>query len=96
VYQLLTELLTEFVQTDWAKQMCTYCNINPTAYGTIRGMFESVRLVDGKLVVKLNRSFEQRSDKLLDKLVKHLRGKLPVQRLAYMSGSPPTTRTYII
>jgi len=77
-------VLAEFVQSDYARQACNYCNINPTDYGQIDGMFESVRLVDNRLVVKLKWAFEQRSDKLMDRLAKHLRKTMPqIQRLEY-------------
>ena len=62
-------------------------------------MFESLQRVDTKLVVKMKRSFEQRSVQLLDKLAKHLRARLPpgsIQRMEYVVGSPPSTRTIII
>ena len=61
-------------------------------------MFESLQLVGAKLVVKLNYNFEQRSEKLLDKLAKHLRARLggAIKMIQYETGSPPTTRTIVI
>ena len=90
-------VLTEFVRSDYARQLFDYCNVQPTDYGQLGGMFESVQLVDTKLVIKLSRAVEQRSDKVLDRLAKHLRTRMPqIERLQYESGSPPTTRTIII
>lgn len=90
--------LEQFVASDYARQMCTYVNASPTAYGKIRGMFEEVRMVDNRLLVRLNRPFEQVADKLLDKLAKHLRATMggQIQRLQYETKSPPTTKTFIV
>jgi len=88
-------VLADFVQSDYALQACNYCNINPTDYGQIDGMFESVRLVDTRLVVKLKWAFEQRSDKLMDRLAKHLRKTMPqIRRLEYQIRS--ITNTIVI
>ena len=40
------------------------------------GMFEEARVEGSTLKVTLTRPFEQRAEKLLDKLVKHLRGRM--------------------
>lgn len=95
--QTVEEVLTEFCMSDYARQLYDYCNVGPTEYGKVRGMFESVRVVDSKLVVRLQGPFQQRSEKLMDKLAKHLRQRMPeVQRLMHESGRPATIRTYII
>lgn len=95
--EMVAQVLQEFVETDFCKKICEYCNVGPTAYGQITGIFQSVRLVDNRLVVKLERSVEQRSEKLLDKLAKHLRARLPlIKRLEYETRSPPSTKTIMI
>ena len=99
VDDLLAVVLSEFVQSDYARECCNYCNIMPLDYGQVEGMFESLQRTDTKLVVKLKRNFEQRNVQLLDKLAKHLRARLPpgaLQRMEYVVGSPPSTRTIII
>ena len=99
VDEMLAVVLSEFVQSDYARECCNYCNIMPLDYGQVEGMFESLQRVDTKLVVKMKRSFEQRSVQLLDKLAKHLRARLPpgsIQRMEYVVGSPPSTRIIII
>ena len=96
---LLAVALSEFVQSDYARECCNYCNIMPLDYGQVDGMFESLQRVDTKLIVKLKRNFEQRNVQLLDKLAKHLRARMPpgqLQRMEYVVGSPPSTRTIII
>ena len=91
----ITLALEEFVQSDWARQACNYCNVGPTDHGKLWGMFETVRVQDTTLVVKLKRAFEQRSNQLLDRLTKHLRARLPqVKRLQYEQGT--TTRTIVL
>ena len=99
VDDLLAVVLSEFVQSDYARECRNYCNIMPLDYGQVEGMFESLQRIDTKLVVKLKRNFEQRNVQLLDKLAKHLRARLPpgsIQRMEYVVGSPPSTRTIII
>ena len=95
---MVYQVLEEFVQSDFARSLCQYCNVSPTAYGQVRGMFEEVRLHDATLVVNLNRNFEQRSEKLLNKLQQHLRERMggQVQRLQYETKSPPTTKILIV
>ena len=93
----VAHVLTEFCQSDYARQACQYCNIAPSEYGKIQGMFKSVRLDETRLVVKLHRSFEQRSAQLLDRLAKHLRARMPqLTRLIYEKSSPPSVSTIIL
>ena len=95
--QSVDELLAEFCTSDYAKQLCDYCNVGPMDYGKVRGMFESVRVIDSKLVIKLQRPFQQRSEKLFDKLVKLIRVRMPeVERVMHESSSPTSVRTYIV
>ena len=90
-------VLTEFCLTDYARQTCQYCNVAPSEFGSIHGMFKSVRLDDAYLFVKLRPSFNQRSTQLLDKLVKHLRASgLGLTRLFHEKESPKSVSTYII
>ena len=95
----VAEVFTEFVNSDYARQLCNYCNVQPTDYGIVSGMFETIRVDENKLVVKLKFAFEQRSEKLLDRLQKHLRAnrsRLPpnIKVLQYVQGS--MTRTIVI
>ena len=69
----LAALLTEFVRSDYARQLCDYCNAPAAEYGQVSGMFERLHLNDDKLVVKLKSAFDQRAEKLLDRLARHLR-----------------------
>ena len=94
--ELVTQVLMEFCQTDYVRTVCQAVNAAPTDYGQIWGLFESVRLNDRRLVVQLKRSFEQKSETLLDKLSKHLRRRLPgqLERLEYKQGT--MVRTIII
>jgi len=84
----VAEVLTEFVQTDFALQTCEYCNVAPTDYGQVWGMFESVKPVDSRLVIKLKSGLEQRSEKLLHKLARHLRERMPeISSIQYQKGT---------
>ena len=95
--EAVAQVLMDFCQTDFAKKMCEYCSVSPTEFGQLSSMFESVRVEQRKIVVRLNRRFEQRSEKLLDRLVKYLRTEMPqLKQLQYEVRSPPTTRTFII
>ena len=52
---------------------------------------------DAKLVVSLHRVFEQRSEKLLEKLTRHLKQRLPeLEQLLYEAKSPPVSRTIVL
>ena len=93
----VANVLGDFAMSDYVRQLCDYCNVQPTDYGTIRCLFKSVRTDGAKLVVKLNPTVEQRSEKLLDRLKKHLRATMPaIKQIHYEQGSPPTTRTIIV
>ena len=96
-------MLTEFVEGDYARRLCDQAGvqamIGAPASDQIGLMFESVRLAssDTLLVVRLHRAFEQRAERLLEQLVKHLRKRMPsVERLEYEAKSPPSTRTIIV
>ena len=91
--------LAEFVGSDLARNLCTYCEVSQTDYGQIWGMFEDAGVTEqGILKIKLKRTFEQRSDKLLDLLAKQLRqlGPPHVRQIHYETGSPPSIRTIVI
>jgi hypothetical protein len=94
-------VLNEFVETDYARKLCDQANVQ-TMIGApsqkrISVMFESVRLSDARLEVRFTRPFEQRSERLLEQLVKHLRVKMPdLERLLHVAKSPPSTRTIIL
>jgi len=70
-------VLTEFVLSDYARSLCSYCNVQPTDYGQIDGMFESVRLSERKIIVQVKRPFMQRSTPLLDRLALYLGARIP-------------------
>ena len=93
----MTRVFSEFVASDYGRRTCDECNVQPMigSPNVIGVMFESVR-VDGpsKLVIKLNQVFETRHEKILEQLVRHLRGRLPgLKMLQYENKSPPSTRT---
>jgi len=100
----LTQVLQEFFEADYARRLCDQYNLQPiigsAPTASIGLMFESLRLMDTTLVVRLVPVFEQRSEQLLDQLVKHLRVKKAVlpnlECLQYESKSPPLTRTIIL
>jgi len=99
--ETLTQVLTDFVETAYCRRMCDESKVQPLIgsprHVRIGIMFESVRLVDAKLVVRLHSVFEQRSERLLEQFVKHLRERTPeLERLQYEAKSPPSTRTIII
>ena len=63
-----------------------------TDYGRLSAMFESVKLLGTTMEIKLAQRFEQRSAKLLDRLAKHLRTRMPqLQRLSYEHRTTTTT-----
>ena len=91
--------LWEFVRSDYAMSLCRYCNADPAEWGQITGMFEAVRLLDGKLEVKLTAPFSQKSVQLLDRLAEHLRTNVShlVKRLVYsINGGWGQTRTWVL
>jgi len=91
----VVQVLSEFVQSDYARQLYEYASVSPTDYGKIGGMFDHVRLENAKIVVKLKHAFEQRSTQLLDRLKKHLHAKMPqLKVLQYQQGS--TTQTIML
>ena len=73
----VTIVFKEFVQSDYARQLCNRYNVQPTDYGQIQGMFDSVQLVDTKLVVRLSPTFDERNTALLDRLSRYLRVRIP-------------------
>ena len=73
----VTLVFKEFVQSDYARQVCNKFNVQPTDYGQIQGMFASVQLVDAKLVVRLRSTFDERNTALLDRLSRYLRVRIP-------------------
>ena len=99
--ETLTRVLAEFCEGDFARRLCDECNIQPLigspSHTRISYVFDSVKLSDAKLTVRLHAVFERRSGKLLEHLVKHLRASMPqIERIEYHSKSPPSTRTIMI
>jgi hypothetical protein len=73
----VTKIFTDFVQSDFAKQTSNICNINPTDYGRIEGMFEFVRLENPRLVLKLKKNFQGRAGVIFDRLAKYIHVRIP-------------------
>jgi len=99
--ETLTRVLNDFVEGAYVRRLCDECGaqmlIGAPRQSRIGIVFESVRLTDARLEVRLHRAFEQRSDRLLEKLAKHLRAELPVlERLLHQTKSPPSTRTILL
>ena len=70
-------VLTEFVQSDFCRKVCNHHNIQPTDYGQIYGIFESVYLHESSVILKLKRVFGDRNDGILDRVTRYLRARLP-------------------
>mmetsp|Transcript_10638 Transcript_10638/g.25562 ORF Transcript_10638/g.25562 Transcript_10638/m.25562 type:complete len:169 (+) Transcript_10638:122-628(+) len=70
-------VLTEFVQSTYARHVCNHHNVPPTDYGQIGGMFESVQIVKTTIVLQLKRAFDERNDALLERVTRYLRVKIP-------------------
>ena len=98
LHESLVEALAEFVQSEYAMRLCRNCDAEPTRRGQIGGMFESVRLIDAMVDVKLTAPFMQKSDQLLDNLAEHLRHRVPqIKRMEYtINGGWGSTRTWIL
>ena len=93
----VAQVLNEFVSSDYVRRVCDSCMVSPTDYGSMRGLFESVRVEDGRLIVRLARQVEEKSASLLDRLARHLRKRMPqIKRLEVETRSPPSTRTIIL
>ena len=74
-------VLSEFVQSDYATQVFNHAGVQSvTDYGTIPGMFETVRLIDAKVELKLKRAFEGSSLTLLDRCSRYMRARIPELR----------------
>ena len=72
----VTQVLTEFVRSEYVTQVCNHYNLEPTDYGQISGIFESVRLDDATLSVKLKRAVGETNEALLERLSKYLRARI--------------------
>lgn len=96
--ELVLAVLGDFAQTDYAMQICEYCDVSPTVRGTVRAIFEEARMQGTTLVVRLDRQCEQRAEKIFDRLKRHLRERMPgqVKRVQYETKSPPAIKTYIV
>ena len=69
-------VLTEFVQSDYARQVFNCARVGGTDYGQIRGMFESVRLRGGILELTFTKAC-QNVEGLTERLAAYLRAKVP-------------------
>ena len=96
--EVVAQVLAEFVQSEYMLNMCRFCSVNPTECGQVAGTFESVRLVDTTLHVKLTVTYTQKSKQLLDRLAEHLRASVPqITRMQYsIGGSWGQTRTWVL
>ena len=70
------QVLTEFVQSMYARTIFKMARCEPTDYGQIAGMFEFVQLERGGVVLKFKRVFETDRN-LLDRMSVYLRGRIP-------------------
>ena len=60
--------------------MCTACRYDLNAQmddGQIGNVFESVRLADATLIVKLKRAYGERNEVLMERLSRYLRVRIP-------------------
>lgn len=74
-------VLSEFVQSNYAMQLFSNAGVQSvTDYGTIPGMFETVRLIDTKVELKLKGSFEGSSLTLMDRCSRYMRARIPEVR----------------
>ena len=69
-------VLTEFVQSDYARQVFNFRRVPGTDYGTIRGMFQSVQLVSTRLELKTSMQC-QNVEGLFERLAMYLRARIP-------------------
>ena len=69
-------VLSEFVRSDYARTTCNYCNVQPTDYGQIGGMFECVVVADHKIEVKMQQAFSDAKSHLLDRLSMYFRARI--------------------
>lgn len=96
--QRVHQVLKEFAQSDYALEICKYCDVPPTARGTPRALFDEVRMEGTTVVVFLTRQAEGMSGKLFDRLkalfAERMRGE--VTKLQYETKSPPTIKTYVV
>ena len=77
----VAQVLSEFVRSDYARQCFNHVNAQPTDYGQIDGMFESVELLNTRLNIKLRQSFGERNNALLERISLYLRARIPRPRL---------------
>jgi hypothetical protein len=70
-------VLSAFVRSEYARQVCNVRNLEPTEHGRVDGMFEKVQLGEAKLVLRLKRVFGERNTHLLERLALYLRAKIP-------------------
>ena len=69
-------VLTDFVESTYAKAVFNNARVDGTDRATVRGMFSEVRLRDGTLELTMKPAFEN-IEGLLDRLSKYLRAKVP-------------------
>ena len=72
----VAQVLSEFVGSDYARQVFNNMRAPGTDYGQIRGMFEAVRLRDGTLELTMRQQYNN-IEGLLDRLAKYLRARIP-------------------
>ena len=88
--------MTEFINSDYGRRLCDDCRVQPIigSPNIVGAMFESAKITDARLVVKLKQVFEIRHERILEQLVPHLKARMPQLRmLQYENKSPPSTRT---
>lgn len=74
----VAQVLTDFVQSTYARQVFNFvATQSATEYGTIEGMFESVKVNEGgTIVIKLKPAFSN-VEGLLDRITRYLRARIP-------------------
>ena len=71
-------VLTEFVRSDYARQVCNHHNLSPTDFGQLSGMFEYVKLAGRSTIeLKLKKIIDETNEGVLDRVTKYLRERIP-------------------
>jgi len=76
------QALTEFVESDYARQVFNFLRVDGADRGQIGGMFETVRQRDGKLELTMTRTCAN-VEGLVDRIAMYLRARVPRLRGIY-------------
>ena len=69
-------VLTEFLQSVYARQVFNFCQAQPTDIGTIEGMFEKIHLGPSRVQFKLKQAYTN-VEGLKERLAMYLRARIP-------------------